>query len=180
MFQELQDLKRGWGREGSEGGTDEAGPGAGVWTEQPLSREVPGPLRWPLGHNCSEDPFPLHGVSEQTDVVSTSYKIFEAEVPLLQTGLLVLGRSSNSFPNPQLRLSVAVGTWYMLSKTRTQKRLGKKTITWEKGKRDFRKKDWLIKYKTQVSKGKKKMTKATVFMVEISHLLICSSHLWDV
>lgn len=41
------------------------------------------PWGWPFGHNCLEDPFLLHGVSKQTDVVLISHEIFEGEVLFL-------------------------------------------------------------------------------------------------
>lgn len=68
---------------------DEAGSGAGVWTEPHLPGQVPGPLGWPFGHNCFENPFFSHEVSKQTDVVLTSHKIFEGEVLYLQVSLLL-------------------------------------------------------------------------------------------
>lgn len=63
MFQELEELKSVWGREGSEGGTGEAGSGSWMWTELPLWGQVPGPLGWPLVCSRFEDPFLLRRVS---------------------------------------------------------------------------------------------------------------------
>lgn len=49
------------------------------WLKHEVGQERHRREGWPLRHNCFEDPFLLHGVSEQMKVVLTSRQISEGK-----------------------------------------------------------------------------------------------------